>query len=280
MNDSLNGNSASAGASVTMDTVMNGSAPIVTVDKVMKAFGSNQVLKGVDLVVERGEVVCLIGPSGSGKTTLLRTLNGLETVDSGSIHVDGYQIAPPIDAKRRSKREAALMYARRDIGMVFQKYNLFPHMTVMKNIVLAPMHLKGMSKAEATEQAETLLASMALSDKAGSYPHQLSGGQQQRIAMIRALAMQPSVMLFDEVTSALDPELVGEVLKAMKDLAAGGMTMVVVTHEMQFARDVADKVVVLDHGTIVESGEPSEVFSHPKAERTRSFLSRILLKDI
>ena len=253
------------------DTVM------VDADRVSKSFGSNQVLKGISLTVKRGEVMCLVGPSGSGKSTFLRCINHLEIVDAGRLRVDGllvgYREKDHI-LHELKPREAALQ--RRDIGMVFQRFNLFPHMTALENIVEAPMRVKKTSKAKAVERARELLARVGLADKADAYPAHLSGGQQQRVAIARALAMDPKLMLFDEPTSALDPELVGEVLDVMKTLAQEGMTMIVVTHEMGFAREVADSLVFMDGGVVVESGEPREVLTNPQHERTRSFLSKVL----
>ena len=250
---------------------------MVDADRVSKSFGSNQVLKGISLTVKRGEVMCLVGPSGSGKSTFLRCINHLETVDAGRLRVDGilvgYREKDQI-LHELKPREAALQ--RRDIGMVFQRFNLFPHMTALENIIEAPMRVKKTSKAKAAERARELLARVGLADKADAYPAHLSGGQQQRVAIARALAMDPKLMLFDEPTSALDPELVGEVLDVMKKLAQEGMTMIVVTHEMGFAREVADSLVFMDGGVVVESGEPREVLTNPQHERTRSFLSKVL----
>ncbi|MFL0580262.1 amino acid ABC transporter ATP-binding protein [Dietzia sp. 179-F 9C3 NHS] len=251
--------------------------PMVLAQQVCKNFGSLQVLKGIDLEVARGEVLCLVGPSGSGKSTFLRCINHLEKVDAGRLYVDGelvgyrqkgeklYEISPKQAARQR-----------RDIGMVFQHFNLFLHRTALENVIEAPMLVKGVSRATATERARELLDKVGLGGKADAYPAQLSGGQQQRVAIARALAMEPKLMLFDEPTSALDPELVGEVLAVMRDLAAGGMTMVVVTHEMGFAREVADTVAFLDGGVVVESGAPAEVLGNPQHRRTRDFLSKIL----
>ena len=250
---------------------------MVDADRVSKSFGSNQVLKSISLTVKRGEVMCLVGPSGSGKSTFLRCINHLETVDAGRLRVDGilvgYREKDQI-LHELKPREAALQ--RRDIGMVFQRFNLFPHMTALENIIEAPMRVKRTSKAKAAERARELLARVGLADKADAYPAHLSGGQQQRVAIARALAMDPKLMLFDEPTSALDPELVGEVLDVMKKLAQEGMTMIVVTHEMGFAREVADSLVFMDGGVVVESGEPREVLTNPQHERTRSFLSKVL----
>lgn len=232
-----------------------------------KTFGNVDVLKGIDLKIYEGEVVCLIGPSGSGKSTFLRCLNRLETSTSGTIKVDGFEISDP---------KLNINKVRENIGMVFQQFNLFANKTAKQNIMFAPVELKKMSKAQAEETALKLLERVGLEDKADNYPHQLSGGQQQRVAIARALAMKPDIMLFDEPTSALDPEMVGEVLAVMKELAAEGMTMVVVTHEMGFARDVADRVAFLSDGVIVESGTPEEIFDNPKEERTKEFLNCVL----
>ena len=239
----------------------------VNVTNLHKSFGKLEVLRGIDLQIAEGEVVCMIGPSGSGKSTFLRCLNQLETATSGSIVVDGFEIC---DKKTNINR------VRQNIGMVFQSFNLFSHLTVLKNVMLAPVDLKKMDKKTAEENAKELLARVGLADKAHVYPHQLSGGQQQRVAIARALAMKPDIMLFDEPTSALDPEMVGEVLAVMKELAKGGMTMAVVTHEMGFARDVADRVIFMDEGVIMEEGTPEEIFKNPKNERTQAFLNCIL----
>lgn len=233
---------------------------------VYKSFGKNDVLKGINLHVERGEVVVIIGPSGSGKSTVLRCMNYLEEPTSGDVIVDGMNL----NVKENINN------VRAEVGMVFQRFNLFPHMTVLDNITLAPQKIRKISKAEAEEVALELLAKVGLRDKADSYPQQLSGGQQQRVAIARALAMKPKVMLFDEPTSALDPEMVSEVLDVMKSLAKEGMTMVVVTHEMGFAKEVGTRVLFVDEGKILEAGTPAEVFEHPKNERTQLFLSKIL----
>ncbi|UUW72803.1 amino acid ABC transporter ATP-binding protein [Pseudomonas oryzihabitans] len=246
--------------------------------EVHKAFGELDILKGVTLEVRRGEVVVLIGASGSGKTTFIRCLNHLEDIQGGTIRVNGelmgFRERPDGSRVRDSERNIARR--RRDIGMVFQRFNLFPHMTVLENIIEAPIQVLGVARAAAVEQARGLLARVRLSDKADHYPSQLSGGQQQRVAIARALAMKPQAMLFDEPTSALDPETVGEVLQVMKELAEDGMTMVVVTHEMGFAREVADRVVVLHQGELIEEGPPAQVFGNPTHPRTREFLSRVL----
>ncbi|WNW10001.1 amino acid ABC transporter ATP-binding protein [Pseudomonas sp. DTU_2021_1001937_2_SI_NGA_ILE_001] len=243
-----------------------------------KAFGELDILKGVTLQVQRGEVVVLIGASGSGKTTFIRCINLLEDIQSGRIRVNGqpmgYRERPDGSLVRDSERNIARQ--RRDIGMVFQRFNLFPHMTALENIIEAPTQVLGVSKGTAIEHARELLRQVGLADKADHYPSMLSGGQQQRVAIARALAMKPQAMLFDEPTSALDPETVGEVLQVMKQLAEDGMTMVVVTHEMGFAREVADRVVVLDKGELIEQGPPEQIFNNPSHPRTRAFLSRVL----
>lgn len=251
--------------------------PMIVADRVCKNFGALQVLKGVSLEVGRGEVLCVIGPSGSGKSTFLRCVNHLEQVNAGRLYVDGeivgyrekngklYELHPRDAAKQR-----------REIGMVFQHFNLFPHRTALENVIEAPTQVKKIRKADAVTRARELLDRVGLAEKAGAYPAQLSGGQQQRVAIARALAMDPKLMLFDEPTSALDPELVGEVLTVMRELAQSGMTMVVVTHEMGFAREVADQLVFMDGGVVVEAGPPREVLAAPRHERTKAFLSRLL----
>lgn len=239
----------------------------ISVTHLKKNFGKLEVLKGISQEVKEGEVVCLIGPSGSGKSTFLRCLNRLEKITAGEVIVDGHPISDP---------NVNINKVRENIGMVFQHFNLFPHLTVLDNITLAPTELKIMDKKAAEEKARDLLSRVGLADKADAYPAQLSGGQKQRVAIARSLAMNPDIMLFDEPTSALDPEMVGEVLEVMKQLAAEGMTMVVVTHEMGFAREVADRVIFMDGGYIVEEGTPEEIFSHPKEERTISFLNKVL----
>ncbi|GGO07071.1 amino acid ABC transporter ATP-binding protein [Saccharibacillus kuerlensis] len=241
---------------------------MITVKNLQKSFGKNQVLRGIDAEIKKGEVVVVIGPSGSGKSTFLRCLNRLEDVTGGEILFEGQ----PITDKKHN-----IDKTREKMGMVFQQFNLFPHKTVLENITLAPIRLLGLSKSEAEKRAESLLQSVGLSDKKNAYPAQLSGGQKQRIAIVRALAMQPHVMLFDEPTSALDPEMVGEVLDVMKKLAEDGMTMVIVTHEMGFAREVGDRIIFMDGGVIVEEGTPEEVFSAPKNVRTQDFLSKVLV---
>ena len=250
--------------------------PMVLAEKVHKSFGRLEVLKGIDLVVEPGQVCCLIGPSGSGKSTFLRCINHLEKVDAGRLSVDGDLVGYREEGGRLHElRESETAAKRADIGMVFQRFNLFPHMTVLGNIVEAPVRVKGQSKAQAVDTARRLLDRVGLAEKVDAYPAQLSGGQQQRVAIARALAMDPKLMLFDEPTSALDPELVGDVLDVMRGLAADGMTMVVVTHEMGFARDVGDTVVFMDGGVVVESGDPREVLTRPQHERTQSFLGKV-----
>ena len=239
----------------------------VIVHDLKKSFHHLEVLKGIDLTVYEGEVVCVIGPSGGGKSTFLRCINRLEEPTGGKVTVDGIDITDP---------KVDLNKVRERIGMVFQSFNLFAHLTVKKNIMLAPVDLKRMTKAEAEQRAMELLRRVGLEDKANAYPHQLSGGQQQRVAIARALAMNPDVMLFDEPTSALDPEMVGEVLSVMKELAEGGMTMIVVTHEMGFARDVADRVILMADGVIAEEGTPEQIFEHPQVKRTQDFLSAVL----
>ncbi|OBB01704.1 ectoine/hydroxyectoine ABC transporter ATP-binding protein EhuA [Mycobacteriaceae bacterium 1482268.1] len=251
--------------------------PMVQAQQVCKSFGALRVLKGITLEVGKGEVMCMVGPSGSGKSTFLRCINHLEQVNAGRLYVDGdligyretggrlHEISPRVAAKQR-----------REIGMVFQHFNLFPHRTALENVIEAPIHVKRVKKDEAVARGKELLNQVGLADKADAYPAQLSGGQQQRVAIARALAMSPKLMLFDEPTSALDPELVGEVLSVMKKLAEEGMTMVVVTHEMGFAREVADQLVFMDGGVVVESGRPREVLANPQHERTKAFLSKVL----
>src|ERR1700686_4544015 len=242
---------------------------IISAIKVNKYFGDKHVLKDVDFEVHKREVVALIGPSGSGKSTLLRCFNGLEKHTSGQIYIHGPLLDPNLSIKQLSP-------IRSELGMVFQNFNLFPHMTVLQNIIEAPMRVRKTPKEQAVAQAEKLLAKVGLGEKRDVYPSRLSGGQKQRVAIARALAMQPRALLFDEPTSALDPELVGEVLKVMRDLAYEGSTMVVVTHEMQFARDVSDRVVFISDGTIVEQGDPEDLFKQPKNDRTKLFLERVL----
>jgi ABC-type polar amino acid transport system ATPase subunit len=251
--------------------------PMVLAEQVSKSFGSNEVLKSISLEVKRGEVMCLVGPSGSGKSTFLRCINHLEVLSAGRLSVDGeligfrethgklYEMAPKEAAKQR-----------RDIGMVFQRFNLFPHMTALQNVMEAPIRVKGLPKGQVEQTARDLLARVGLAERADYYPAHLSGGQQQRVAIARALAMEPKLMLFDEPTSALDPELVGEVLDVMQGLAKSGMTMIVVTHEMGFAKEVADSLVFMDGGVVVEAGDPEQVLTDPQHRRTQAFLSKVL----
>ncbi|WP_374199868.1 amino acid ABC transporter ATP-binding protein [Kitasatospora sp. SUK 42] len=251
--------------------------PMVKAEGVHKSYGLVEVLKGIDLEVRQSEVFCLVGPSGSGKSTFLRCINHLEKINGGRLWVDGELVGYRQKGDRLHElkdREVALK--RRDIGMVFQRFNLFPHMTAVENVMEAPVQVKRENKAAARERSMALLERVGLADKAGNYPSQLSGGQQQRVAIARALAMKPKLMLFDEPTSALDPELVGEVLDVMRGLAEEGMTMIVVTHEMGFAREVGDALVFMDGGVVVESGNPREVLTNPQHARTRAFLSKVL----
>jgi polar amino acid transport system ATP-binding protein len=255
----------------------SGRRPMLAMDGVSKRFGALEVLRNISLSVSSGEVVVVIGPSGSGKTTLLRCINMLEDYEQGVVVIDGEPIGyrlDPTTGQRQRMSEREIAAAREHIGMVFQSYNLFPHMTVLHNITAAPIRVKGVPRARAEERARELLAMVGLSDKVAEYPARLSGGQQQRVAIARALAMDPKIMLFDEVTSALDPELVGEVLAAMQQLARAGMTMVVVTHEMSFARDIADRIVFMDGGVIVEQGKPDQLLFSPTTDRVRAFLKR------
>lgn len=250
---------------------------MVELTNIHKAFGPLKVLKGIDLTIQQGEVVCVIGPSGSGKSTLLRCINHLERITTGKVVIDG-----EIMDERRDNHDiqkistAKVLSLCAEVGMVFQRFNLFPHMTALQNVMEAPIQVRKTTIDVAREEAKQLLAKVGLSDKENEYPSRLSGGQQQRVAIARALAMKPKVMLFDEPTSALDPELVGEVLEVMKDLATEHMTMIVVTHEMGFARDVANRVIFMDDGVVVEQGNPGDIFTQPKHERTKAFLSRIL----
>jgi polar amino acid transport system ATP-binding protein len=258
-------------------TAMNNAEPMVKANAVCKNFGTNQVLKGIDLHVQQGEVVCLIGPSGSGKSTFLRCINHLEAIDGGRMWVNGKIVGYELKGNRLYEQSHnEICHSRSDVGMVFQQFNLFPHMTVLQNLIEAPRLVRKERKATAVARAKSLLEKVGLSEKADAYPRQLSGGQQQRVAIARALCMEPKLMLFDEPTSALDPELVGEVLKVMKDLATSGMTMVVVTHEMNFARDVADRVVFMDGGHVVEEGPARDVITNPQNERTKAFLASVL----
>src|SRR5450759_3140446 len=263
--------------SITPSATSASDVPMVHADRVSKSFGTNQVLKSLSLTVQRGEVLCLVGPSGSGKSTFLRCINHLERLSAGRLTVDGeligyretngklYELHP---------REAARQ--RREIGMVFQLFNLFPHMTALENVMEAPQLVKGLSKTQAEKRARDLLARVGLADRSDYYPAHLSGGQQQRVAIARALAMGPKLMLFDEPTSALDPELVGEVLDTMKDLALEGMTMMVVTHEMGFAKEVGTRLIFMDEGVVVEDGDPTQIFNNPQHPRTQDFFSKIL----
>ncbi|PLR39692.1 ectoine/hydroxyectoine ABC transporter ATP-binding protein EhuA [Chimaeribacter californicus] len=251
--------------------------PLVQARNVHKSYGDNNVLKGIDLDVNPGEVVVILGPSGSGKSTFLRCINHLEEMDRGYILVQGEQIGYQLRGERLHRLSArAIARQRRGIGMVFQQFNLYPHMTVLQNITEAPIGIHKQSRQEAERYAHELLARVGLSDKADAYPRHLSGGQQQRVAIARALAIKPALMLFDEPTSALDPELVGEVLATMRDLAAQGLTMIVVTHEIGFAREAADRVVFMDRGYVVEQGAPEDVLVDPRHPRTRAFLSRFI----
>jgi ABC-type polar amino acid transport system ATPase subunit len=259
--------SAQTVAAETAQARETGGAPMVRLEAVRKSFGDNLVLDGIDLSVDLGDVLVVIGPSGSGKSTLLRCVNLLEPIQEGRIYLEGEEI---------TRRRADVSAVRQRIGIVFQQFNLFPHLKAIDNLTLAARRIKKMSRRDAEMRARELLTSVGLEEKAHQYPHQLSGGQQQRVAIARALMMNPHVMLFDEVTSALDPELVGEVLVVMRDLARTGMTMLVVTHEMQFAREVGDRVVFMDEGRIVEEGLPEDILDRPQEERTRQFLRRSL----
>jgi polar amino acid transport system ATP-binding protein len=256
---------------------MNNSGVMVKATGVRKSYGPLEALRGVDLTVATGEVLCLIGPSGSGKSTFLRCINHLEKVDAGRLEVDGELVGyREHNGRLYELRDREVCTKRAEIGMVFQRFNLFPHMTAVENVTLAPVSVKGESKAVVAERARALLQRVGLADKLDAYPNQLSGGQQQRVAIARALAMQPKLMLFDEPTSALDPELVGDVLAVMRGLAEEGMTMVVVTHEMGFAREVGDTLAFMDAGLVIESGEPREVLANPQSGRTRAFLAKVL----
>jgi polar amino acid transport system ATP-binding protein len=251
--------------------------PMVKAELVCKDFGALKVLKGITLEVQKGQVLVLVGPSGSGKSTFLRCINHLETVSAGRLYVDGSLVGyHERGGKLHEMRPREVAKQRRDVGMVFQHFNLFPHRTALGNVVEAPIQVKRLNKKQVTERAMDLLEQVGLADKATAYPAQLSGGQQQRVAIARALAMSPKLMLFDEPTSALDPELVGEVLAVMKKLASEGMTMIVVTHEMGFAREVADELVFMDGGVVVERGEPVELMRNPQHERTKAFLSKVM----
>jgi polar amino acid transport system ATP-binding protein len=240
---------------------------LLEIDDVHKQYGAHEVLQGVSLFVDSHEVVCLIGASGSGKSTLLRCINGLEAIQGGEIRLEGDVVSGPgVD----------YVELRRRIGLVFQSFNLFPHMSVMRNVTIAPMKIAGLSRAEAEQRAHSILQRVGLAEKANAYPDQLSGGQQQRVAIARSMALEPKVLLLDEITSALDPELVNEVLRLVRDLAEQGMTMVIATHEMSFAREVANTVCFLDGGQVLEMGPPAQIFEHPEEQRTRAFLSRVL----
>ncbi|RWZ49548.1 amino acid ABC transporter ATP-binding protein [Labedella phragmitis] len=260
------------------DDATTGAAPVLVEAKgVHKRYGSNLVVRGIDMTVRTGEVMCLLGPSGSGKSTFLRCINHLEKIDAGTISVGGELVGYRRQGDRLHElRDAEIATRRSEIGMVFQQFNLFPHMTVLENLVEAPVQVRRESVKSARERARALLDVVGLADKADAYPRSLSGGQQQRVAIARALTMRPKLMLFDEPTSALDPELVGEVLDVMRGLAADGMTMIVVTHEIGFAREVADTVTFMDGGVVVESGPPEQVLRAPQHERTRSFLAKVL----
>jgi polar amino acid transport system ATP-binding protein len=250
---------------------------MVNAEGVHKRFGRLEVLKGITLQVKRGEVMCLLGPSGSGKSTFLRCINHLEKINSGRLSVDGELVGyREAGDKLHELHEREVARKRSEIGMVFQHFHLFPHMTALENVTLAPTRVRGVGRGQARKRGEALLAQVGLADKRDVYPVALSGGQQQRVAIARAMAMEPKLMLFDEPTSALDPELVGDVLDAMRQLAHNGMTMIVVTHEIGFAREVADTVVFMDGGVVVESGSPSEILTNPQHERTRSFLEKVL----
>ena len=253
------------------------SEAMVRAEAVCKNFGRQEVLKGINLEVDRGEVMCILGPSGSGKSTFLRCINHLEKVDAGKLFVDGELVGyEQRGDKLYELRDNEVAHKRAEIGMVFQRFNLFPHMTAMQNIIEAPCQVRKQNKRDITEKARSLLDRVGLAGREHAYPRQLSGGQQQRVAIARALAMEPKLMLFDEPTSALDPELVGEVLDVMRDLATSGMTMVVVTHEIGFAREVGDALVFMDDGVVVESGAPKDVIANPQHERTKAFLSKVL----
>lgn len=261
----------------TPSALSSSDVPMVLADRLSKSFGTNQVLKSISLTVKRGEVMCLVGPSGSGKSTFLRCINHLEVLSAGRLSVDGELIGfREANGKLYELHPKEAARQRREIGMVFQLFNLFPHMTALENVMEAPQRVKRQPKSQVAQQARDLLARVGLADRADYYPAHLSGGQQQRVAIARALAMEPKLMLFDEPTSALDPELVGEVLDVMKELAKSGMTMIVVTHEMGFAREVADSLVFMDGGVVVESGDPGEMLANPQHKRTQTFLSKVL----
>ncbi|MGN8129178.1 amino acid ABC transporter ATP-binding protein [Paenarthrobacter sp. 22069] len=251
--------------------------PLVKIEGLHKYYGHHHVLRGIDMTVKQGEVSVVIGPSGSGKSTMLRCVNLLETISAGRISVGGQLIGyREVNGRLHDLKTKEIAAQRREIGMVFQRFNLFPHKTALQNVMEAPIHVKGQSKADAQKRALELLDRVGLGDRSGHYPSQLSGGQQQRVAIARALAMEPELMLFDEPTSALDPELVGDVLNVMKDLAKSGMTMIVVTHEIGFAREVGDTLTFMDGGVVVESGDPREIIANPQHARTKEFLGRVL----
>ncbi len=252
---------------------MTAQNPMIQLRQIRKSYGDHEVLKGIDMSVDRGKIISIIGPSGSGKSTLLRSINMLEAISSGEIWLDGQQVNRPLKGRAF---ENHINHIRQEMGMVFQQFNLFPHLTVLQNIMIGPIKLKGLNKSEALDRANTLLAKVGLADKGHAYPSRLSGGQKQRVAIARALAMQPKVMLFDEATSALDPELVEEVNQVMKQLAAEQMTMLIVTHEMRFAAEVCDHVMFMDGGVVIEQGAPGDVLSNPVEERTRAFLRKHL----
>ena len=257
------------------------SSPMVEIVDVHKRFGHLEVLRGISISVDRGKTVCIIGPSGSGKSTLLRCVNHLESIERGRILVDGTVVGyREVNGKLKELPSRVIARQRMEIGMVFQRFNLFPHLTAIQNVIEAPIHVRKLKKGDAAARGMALLQKVGLADKANSYPSQLSGGQQQRVAIARALAMEPKVMMFDEATSALDPELVGEVLLVMETLAHEGMTMLVVTHEMAFAREAADEVCFMDDGVVCERGDPDEMFAHPREERTRTFLRAILASHV
>jgi polar amino acid transport system ATP-binding protein len=268
------------GAEAATAVPVDNSTPIVQLERVWKSFGRLEVLTDVSLSVPRGEVVCIIGPSGAGKSTLLRCINHLENIDDGTIHFDGKPVYRyMVHGKMVVDPDRRVEAIRAQIGMVFQAFNLFPHLTALGNVIEAPVHVRREPLAEAKQRGLALMTKVGLAEKAYAYPHQLSGGQQQRVAIARALAMNPKLMLFDEATSALDPELVGEVLRVMRQLASEGMTMIVVTHEMDFAREVADRVIFMDNGNIVEEGPPNQVFTKPRSPRTRQFLQSVLNRN-
>jgi polar amino acid transport system ATP-binding protein len=270
-------NAASPDKAATAGTATAATRGLVEITKVRKSFGATEVLKGVSLTVEPGGVAVIVGPSGSGKSTLLRTINHLEKVDSGFIAIDGQLVGYHVRGQRLHElREKEILKQRTEIGMVFQNFNLFPHLTALENVAEAPVVAQGRSKEEARRRGLELLDRVGLKDRAGAYPRQLSGGQQQRVAIARALALDPKILLFDEPTSALDPELVNEVLDVIRELATSGTTLIIVTHEMGFARDVADTVVFMDQGQIVEQGSPEQIFTNPQEPRTRSFFSKVL----